>query len=719
MFCPNCGIKLDDGSAFCGNCGFNVAESEGAGETALLTEQPPVNFVRNTPNMAYYGNNTVAQPQQSVQQMPEADSEAPKKGKKKNKKQTEGKKKKKTGLIVTLILVFLAVVALVLGVIGLVVGSFFVTPKAQAENFASELRKGDPEGIYDMLFGEGAIVTYEEFENKYINDSAFTLNSFEGKTGHQVLVVSEGDIVSTYTVRFVGGGSITFDVEKTKDGFWYFDEYQIVSDVCPAYDVYIPDGAQLFINDVEITSEPQADAVTGLEKYRVAPLLTGDYDLKVQFMDNTYEKRITVFEDTYYNTVTVDADEIDFGSQIKGIDAYTTADAEAFFGKIMDEYTFNTYRVFYYGTPESLLTYGIESIAPNDYRVYKGDEYNSELEDVKEKAAAAIMASDIMTEEEYNSLSSNSQGYKVYKLSEVQDRINKLWGEGAISVSSLVSESDIITSKGFLLREGENDEIGNFDYYGKVKSSKLDKASNQVVIDAYILKCDVENKKIYDEGTGLQIASGQINRGAGVDFDAIVSELKIDTKKLVTVRFSFQLSDDGVTLLGASENAVSKDVLDAQNVVLQNYDKSFYMKVKAEGGLNMRYEPTEKSQVIKLVPNKSAVEVRGYSSNIKGWVYVYSGGYEGWVSYKYLTPAEYTSQPSGEVYWYKIKADGGLNMRKSDNQKGKLVKLIPDKSVVKFICYNADATWAYVIYNDTYAGWVNTNYINFAYSTDT
>ncbi len=323
-----------------------------------------------------------------------------------------------------------------------------------------------------------------------------------------------------------------------------------------------------------------------------------------------------------------------------------------------------------------------------------------------------------MTEEEYTSLIVSDDGYKVYKLSEVQDRLNTLWGAGTISVSMLINEDDIITTKGFLLREGENDEKGIFDYYAKVKSSKFEASTNCVVIDAYVLKCDVENKKIYDEGSGLQIASGQINRGAGVDFDAIVSSLKINTKKMETIRFNFQLTDEGVVLLGATENEVSKDVLNAQNVVLQKYAQSFYMKVKADGGLNMRYEPTEKSQVLKLVPNNSAIEVRGYSSNIKDWVYVYWGGYEGWVNYKYLVPAEYTSQPSGEVYWYKVKADGGLNMRNAANQKGKLIKLIPDKSVVKFICYNVDATWAYVIYNDSYAGWVNTNYIKFDYSTD-
>lgn len=715
MFCPNCGINLDDGTVFCGNCGFNVAESEGAGETALLTE-PPVNFVRNQPVVGVNANQPVNQV--SGQKNVTPSQKTAEKPKSKKEKKPKEKKKKKTGLIVTLVLVFLALCAIILALIGLVVGSFFVTPDAQAEKFASYLEDGDTKGLYDMMFDENSIITYEQFADAYLNSEDFGLDKYEGKTGHQVVLATEGELISNYYARFIGGGALYFDVEKVEDGFWYFDEYRIVTEDCPDYEVYVPEGARLFVDDVEILSEPEKDVVTGLDKYNLAPLLTGEYDLRVEYGDKIYEKRICVFTDLYYNTLILDPEEIEYGSTIQEASAYTTADAEAFFNKMMNEYTYNSYRVVYYGTPESLTTYGIESIIINDYRLRTGNEYNSALETVTDKATNGVLISDVMTEDEYNSLAANSDGYMVYKLAEVQNRINQLWGTGAVSVSSLMNDDDIITSKGFLLRDGEDAQRGKFDYYGKVKSSKLDENANRVVIEAYILKCDTESKKIYDEGTGLQIATAQITRGEGVDFDAIVEELKINTKKMSPIKFSFQLSDYGITLLGATENAISEDVINAQNAVLQYYPQSFYMKVKADGGLNMRYEPTGKSEILKLIPNNSAVEVRGYSENVDDWVYVYFGGYEGWVSYSHLFPTEYTSQPSGKIYWYKVKADGGLNMRKADNQKAKLVKLIPDKSVVKLICYNQDATWAYVTYNDLYAGWVNTNYIEYGYSTE-
>ena len=723
MFCPNCGIKLDDGTAFCGSCGFNIAQIESVEETVVSTE-PQVNFVRNDQSVTFTKNQPVEQEPQPVEnptsqivetQDNDVQNQVPEK--EKTEKQPK-KKKKKTGLIVSLLLVFLAIIMVFLVIVGLVVGSFFISPKATADDFASKLSKQDTQGVYDLMFDENSVVTYEEFNDKYLNDEAFALSAFAGNGDYEVVEISEDDTTSVFEVRYYNGNIMTLTIEKTKDGFLYFDEYSVFTDACSVYDVYIPDGALLYVNDIQIVDEPELDKVTGLNKYTISPLLTGEYKLKVQYMDATYEKLIYVLDDVYFNTITIDADDIEFGSTIKEVSAYTTDDAEAFFGKVMDDYILNSYRAVYYSTRDNIMSCGIESIALNDYRVYTGKDYNSEVEKVSDNANEGILISDIMTEEEYTSLIVNDDGYKVYKLSEVQDRINTLWGAGAISVSMLINEDDIVTSKGFLLREGENDEKGIFDYYAKVKASKFETSTNCVVIDAYVLKCDVENKKIYDEGSGLQIASGQINRGAGVDFDAIVSSLKISTKKMEPIRFNFQLTNEGVVLLGATENEVSKDVLNAQNVVLQKYAQSFYMKVKADGGLNMRYEPTEKSEVLKLVPNNSAIEVRGYSSNIKDWVYVYWGGYEGWVNYKYLVPAEYTSQPSGEVYWYRVKADGGLNMRNADNQKGKLIKLIPDKSVVKFICYNVDATWAYVIYNDSYAGWVNTNYIKFDYSTD-
>lgn len=735
MFCPNCGKLLEDGTVFCGGCGFKLPVNKA--ESGVTEVQQDVIVVEKKENAVSSDNQPAQQTrqqavQQPVQQMPQKPvqqpvhqsvqqapqkpiqqpvQQAPQKATH-NKANKTKKKKKKASIIIALLLVFLLIGTLVLGAVGLVVGSFFFTPEKVAEKFAKELSEQDVRGVYDMMFYEDGYVSYEQFEEKYLNDDVF-LADYAGKSDYFVSEIGE----TAFEIVFPDGSVLMIEVIKHKDGFLYFDEYEVKVADCVGYDLYIPEGATAYINGVEVTAEGTCDPVTSLYGYYIYPVLTGQNELKVTDVNgNIYEKRIEVFCEEYFNTTSLNADDMKKGVIIK--DAYSIDDAEAFFYDIMNEYTFKSYEVVYNDVPESIHYLEVENFAINDYRVFPGYGYDATLKAVTDDATGGVLVSDIMTEEEYNSLPSNSDGWAVYKISEIQKRIDNLWGAGVMDAAGFADNGDIITSKGFILRNSVDSQKGMYDYYGKIKSSKYDAASKQVIIDAFVLKCDILNKKIYDEGTGLQVSSAQINRGVGVDFDAIVSQLKINTATLSPVSFIFQLSDTGVTLVRASYGYISDDVFQAQNVVLQDYERSFYMKVKAAGGLNMRYEPTEKSQVLKLIPDASAVEVRGYSESITDWVYIYWGGYEGWVNYKYLIPAEYTTQPSGEVYWYSVKAEGGLNMRTAANQSSTLVKLIPDGSYVKFICCNPDNTWAYVIYNDVYAGWVNTKYINFSHSTD-
>lgn len=66
---------------------------------------------------------------------------------------------------------------------------------------------------------------------------------------------------------------------------------------------------------------------------------------------------------------------------------------------------------------------------------------------------------------------------------------------------------------------------------------------------------------------------------------------------------------------------------------------SFYT-VRAQGGLNMRAYESTSAGVITTIPNGATVQV--YSIDNNGWANVYYGGYEGYVSSKYLTYS-YTS----------------------------------------------------------------------------
>ncbi len=746
MFCPNCGVKLEDGAAFCGMCGNSLAQVEAVAEETVAEEAVAEEAVAEEAIVEEaIVDEVVAQEPEKYADIieideatePVTDTEAfdtedaePEAAAELENAETEkvadenpkGKKKKGKKKIIAIILIILfllfgGVGLLVLGVGALVAEDYLVTPQKTAESFATELTSGNSEAVYEMIFDDNSVVTYERFNDEFIVAEGPGLALFNGKSDYQLTIISENDTEIVYNLLTDDGSSLVFTVEKVAEGFFRLNKYRVVPSVCPSFEVYIPMDAVLYINDIRITDEPEYDKVTELNKYEITPLLTGEYIIKVEYMGNTYENRIFVYGEAMYNTITLGADELEAGSVIKFPEDYTTDDAEQFFNKMMEEYTFNSYEVVYYDTPFNLADNGIEAVAYNDYRVYAGRDYSSELDAVTDDATAGILISDIMTEEEYNNLIDNDNGYAVYKASEVQDRINTLWGAGSISLTSILSTSDIVTSKGFIIRDADNAQKGNFDYYGKIASSSYDKASGQFTIKAYVLKCDTEGGKVYDEGTGLQLVSGTVTRGAGVDFDAIVSALGINTNQMVPVEFGFGISNEGVVLLKANKDAVSKDVLDAQNVVVKRYQHTFYMKVKADGGLNMRYAPTEKAQVVKLIPNNSAIEITGYASTANGWVYANWGGFEGWVSFKYLTPNEYSAQIAGSEYWYTVDAGGDpLNMRKGDSTSEKRIGSIPDGSVVKFICYNADATWAYVIYDCRYAGWVSAEFINYAYS---
>lgn len=730
MFCPNCGMKMDDDAVFCGACGYSrkpenkafaeykanpnpAPEAQMPRQVQAQPQRQPVNSApqqKAMPKTQPQGQPVNNASQQKAMPKPKNEKKPVKNKPAKKQKAPKEKKKKKKGIIVVILLILMAIALVVVGAVGLIVGSFFFTPEAAVKDFASKLSQQDTGKMYDMMFADDGYVTFEQFEEKYNNDEDFLYN-YAGNPNFTVEELGE----TAFEINFSGDISLYVEVVKAKDGFLYFDEYQIKTADCVGFDLYIPDGATATVNGVAVSSDGATyDSVTELYNYYIYPILTGDNEIVVTDVNgNVYEKRVEAYDTSYFNTLTLDAKDLEKGNVIK--DEYTAADAESFFDDMMDEYTFNSYTAVYCESPNNILSKGLESFMVNDYRLYAENGYNDNLQCVTEDAKDWITAADIMTEEEFNSLSWNETGWAVYKISEIQKKLDNLWGAGVVSAYDFQGENDIVTSKGFLLRCAEDGVLGNYDYYGKVKSSKLDPTTNTVVVQAYVLKCDTVNKKIYDEATGLQITTAQIKRGAGVNFDAIVKQLGINIAGLSTVEFTFQLSDKGVTLAHAFYNAVSDDILQAQNAVLEKYDRSFYMKVVAEGGLNMRYEPTEKSQVVKLIPDASAVEVRGYSKNVTDWVYVYWGGYEGWVSYEYLTPAEYTSQPGGSVYWYTVDAEGGLNMRVDDDQTSKLVKLIPEFSYVKFICYNVDASWAYVVYNDVYSGWVNTDYIKFEY----
>ncbi len=129
----------------------------------------------------------------------------------------------------------------------------------------------------------------------------------------------------------------------------------------------------------------------------------------------------------------------------------------------------------------------------------------------------------------------------------------------------------------------------------------------------------------------------------------------------------------------------------------QSYQESYY--VQAEGGLNMRSSPSTSSDRVGNIPDGTAIAPIEWEGN---WAYVYYGGY-GWVSGDYLRPAESGAQGS-----YRVKADGGLNMRSQPTTSSTVIVNIPDGSTLEVTYW--DGQWASVSWNG-YSGWCRGDYL--------
>ncbi len=138
----------------------------------------------------------------------------------------------------------------------------------------------------------------------------------------------------------------------------------------------------------------------------------------------------------------------------------------------------------------------------------------------------------------------------------------------------------------------------------------------------------------------------------------------------------------------------------------QSYRESYYY-VQAEGGLNMRRSPSTSSDWVGNIPDGTAIAPIEWDGN---WAYVYYGGY-GWVSGDYLRPAE-----SGAHGSYRVKADGGLNMRSQPTTSSTVIVNIPNGSTLEVTSW--DGQWASVSWNG-YSGWCHGDYLVQAGTSET
>lgn len=215
---------------------------------------------------------------------------------------------KKALIIVSVVFAIVLVVS-----IGLSILKNQYDPKKTAEKFAQTLCAQDWDGVYDMIGVEdSAFVNKERYVEMCQNNPdifGVYLSTVEDYSVHS----TKGDTSNTYVMNCFSYDSrsaeLYFDIVKTKDGFWFFDEYGIVLETSPiqSYKIFAPANSVVNVNgisiplctDTTVLNESEENYIT----YYVDKILPGEYTLEVTCPNcKSYSDTITVYNDSGYSS---------------------------------------------------------------------------------------------------------------------------------------------------------------------------------------------------------------------------------------------------------------------------------------------------------------------------------------------------------------------------------------------------------------------------------
>ena len=699
MYCKKCGAEVVPGR-FCTKCGQQApAESNPAND---------VNNVNNvnTPNPVVTGDNGNNTPNPPVNVSNGGDtSGAPVAG--------DDTKKSKTPLII----IICVVCALLVGVAGVFGFSFLKNSSGDVEKFAKNLQEEKWQNVYDQMFvADTDYVTFERFSEICEADASALGADFSGASDYNVSELGEVDGNKKYKIVGSNDEELEVTLELVKDGPLSFDTYRITTPACVSFTLTVPENSK-----VKFEGKDVAEGVTesGATTYNIYPLLPGDYELDIENEDgNKYGTYVTVTPDSSVNTLALTADEINEGKEKKSANEYTTEDVEAFFYKMLKAHNGNSLMFFFAENEKEINELGIEWFALPTAEVDSKTTYTSKM------SGTELSVSDIMTKEEFDKLDS-SASYKVYKVAELQKKIDELWVPGRFSVEKIARSSDLITSKGYLLYNFAPSSGDYVVFYGEPAKCVKD-GDTKFVLDAYMIYYNPTDSGVYDFATDINLSYAQIKTDdTSVNFNSIKDTLGLQLNKINTVTFTFEATNSGIRLVGADE---PNGAAQSQQAVVQqtpsvsgdvSYCSTYNMYVKAQGGLNLRLLPTQGSGIITNIPNYSMVTVRGYSPSVAGWYYVSYGSYYGWVSSAYLTTYNtynaYSSGGYGTTSYYTVRAQGGLNMRTYASTGAGVILTIPNGASVQVYEIGNDG-WANVYYRG-YEGYVVASYLTYSYTT--
>ena len=688
MYCSKCGFQIESGT-FCSNCGEKVTEFTSDFDTQQNEASTEVVQETQIENTIPTGENV---PQNGVAEQ----SPKPKKSK------------------APLIAVICIVLVLVIGAAGVFAFSALNSPDKLVEKFATNLQEQKWENVYDSMFvGENEYVTLERFKETYSKDPAAIGADLSDVTSFRVAKLDETEKGINYKIICNNDKVLELSLDIVKDGPLSFDEYRITVPSFVSYTVQVPEKAKVKFEGITVPNDVEGAPIY----YEIYPLIPGEYELDVEDGDsNKYSTYVAVSPDSAVNTLTLTADEIKQGKERKAANEYTTQDAEAFFNKLIKEHSGDSVSFFFLDSESAFNEMGFEWFDNGVVTFDSKTTYTSEFEN------AEIKVSDIMTKEEFDKLDFNSNGYyKVYKISEIQKKLDELWVPGRFSVENLAKTGDVVTSKGYLVYGFDGGSGSYCVHYGAPAKCVKD-GDTQFVLDAYMIYYDVTDGGVYDFTTNSYLASAQIDtEDESVNFNSIKDVLGLDVEKITKVTFTFEATNMGIRLVSAKKNGTATQ---QQQPAVQpsvsgevSYCSSYYMTVKAGGGLNMRLLPATTAGVVTLIPNAGTVMVLGYSPTISGWSYVSYGSCYGWVNNSYLVAYgsyTYSSGGHGGFNFYKVVANGGLNMRASASSSGRVITVIPNGATIQVDEIDNNG-WASVYYNGSF-GWVRYEYLSYSYT---
>ena len=329
----------------------------------------------------------------------------------------------------------------------------------------------------------------------------------------------------------------------------------------------------------------------------------------------------------------------DLSEEQENVKTYSEDDVKEFFNWLTDTYNGDISSQVFYLDENNFSNILLEWFMPKDqtYQIYKEYISYSDLVSGAHQGVEDILIEDVMSEREFNTLlNSDRECFDIFKVTDVQENIDAVWGKGRFNAEDLDDgsfSSRYITSKGYIVVA-----IDPTDSYGftKARYVSYEKSGDEYLVKAYMLSVNpgMNSQNVYDISTDMYLGdySDLDYVSSEKSFSQILSAVGKTTGNLQPVEFVFEGTADGLRFKKLNFSKVLPDVKG-------NFGTKY---VTAGGeGLNIRTAPSKTATIVGLAFDDEPVYIRGKSDSTDEWVYIYfyddeGISYSGWVNKNYL-----------------------------------------------------------------------------------